>query len=83
MIKTVKTIQEEIEQFNSQQKYIENCDFCRNQILYTQDELQNNIIKCPYCGHTQKIRFKQEYNIKLNISNQRYVDEFDDDSYKV
>ena len=83
MIRLIKTIQEEIENFNSQNKYIETCDFCHNQILYTQDELRDNIIKCPYCGHTQKIRFKQEYNIKLNILTQRCFDEFDDDSYKV
>lgn len=83
MIRLIKTIQEEIENFNSQNKYIETCDFCHNQILYTQDELRDNIIKCPYCGHIQKIRFKQEYNIKLNILTRRCGDEFDDDSYKV
>ena len=83
MITTIKSLRERIEEFNSHHKYITTCEYCHNQFLYTSNELNDDVIKCPYCGHTQKIRFKQEYNIKLNISTQIYVDELDDDSYKV
>lgn len=80
MIRQLKTIREEIEKFNSQQKYIENCDFCNTQILYTVNELRGNIIKCPYCGHMQKVLYKNEYDVRLHAT---ISTSFDDDSYKV
>lgn len=79
MITTIKSLCERIEEFNSYHKYITTCEYCNNQILYTKDELYDKIIKCPYCGHTQKILYDNIYNIRLkSISNC-----FDDDSYKV
>lgn len=80
MIKTIKSLQEEIEKFNSQNKYITTCEYCKHQIIYTKDKLQNNIIKCPYCGHTQKILFDNNYNVKLRFAKSLDID---DDSYRV
>lgn len=80
MIKTIKSLLEEVDKFNSYNKYIETCDYCHNQTIYTNNELDGNIFKCPYCGHTQKILYKKEYNVILKLS---IVNSFDDDSYKV
>ena len=46
----------------------------------TEDELQEGIIKCPYCGHAQKVFYKNKYNMKLKPITSSC---FDDDSYKV
>ena len=81
MIRPLKTIREEIEKFNSQRKYIVNCDFCNTQILYTANELRGNIIKCPYCGHMQKVLYKNEYDVRLQAIISSSFD--DGDSYKV
>ena len=80
MIRLIKTIQEEIENFNSQNKYIETCEYCHNQVIYTEDELRESIIKCPHCGHIQKVFYRNKYNIKLKSVNPNC---FDDDFYKV
>ena len=80
MIITVKSLCERIEEFNSYHKYITTCEYCNHQILYTEDELRDKEIKCPYCGHTQKVLFKTDYNVKLRFA--RSID-IDDDSYKV
>jgi ribosomal protein S27E len=80
MITTIKSLCERIEEFNSYHKYIVTCEYCHNQLLYTEDELQESIIKCPYCGHTQKVFCKNKYNMKLKSINSSC---FEDDFYKV
>ena len=80
MITTIESLREKLEQFNSQSKYIVTCEYCHNQLLYTEDELRESIIKCPYCGHTQKVFCKNKYNAKLKLITSSC---FDDDSYKV
>jgi DNA-directed RNA polymerase subunit RPC12/RpoP len=80
MITTVESLREKLEKFNSQSKYIVTCEYCHNQLLYTEDELQESIIKCPYCGHAQKVFYKNKYNMKLKPITSSC---FDDDSYKV
>lgn len=80
MIITIKSLCERIEEFNSYHKYIVTCEYCHNQLLYTEDELQESIIKCPYCGHTQKISYKSDYNAKLKLITYNH---FEDDFYKV
>ena len=60
MITTTKNLQEKIDQFNSNKKYICTCSYCNSNIIYTKDERRDKInivrkhdytIKCPYCGH--------------------------------
>ena len=80
MITTIENLREKLEKFNSQSKHIVTCEYCHNQLLYTEDELQESIIKCPYCGHTQKVFYKNKYNMKLKPITSSC---FDDDSYKV
>lgn len=80
MIITIKSLCERIEEFNSQNKYITTCEYCHNQLLYTEEELQESIIKCPYCSCTQKVFCKNKYNVKLKSINSSC---FDDDFYKV
>ena len=80
MIITIKSLCERIEKFNSQNKYITTCEYCHNQLLYTSNELNDNVIKCPCCGHTQKVFCKNKYNVKLKSINSSC---FDDDFYKV
>ena len=80
MITTIKSLHERIEEFNSHNKYIATCEYCRNQFLYTSNELNDNIVKCPYCGHTQKITYKNDCNVKLKLISYNH---FEDDFYKV
>lgn len=80
MITTVESLREKLEEFNSQSKYLVTCEYCHNQSLYTEDELRESIIKCPHCGHTQKVFYKNKYNVKLKPITSSC---FDDDSYKV
>jgi DNA-directed RNA polymerase subunit RPC12/RpoP len=80
MITTIEDLREKLGKFNSQSKYMVTCEYCHNQLLYTEDELQESIIKCPYCGHTQKVFYKNKYNMKLKPITSSC---FDDDSYKV
>lgn len=77
MIKLIKTIQEEIDRFNSQKKYLETCEYCSHQFIYTEDEIRDNILKCPYCGHTQKVYYKKVYNPILKfVQNSLYEDDY-------
>lgn len=80
MITTIESLREKLEKFNSQSKYLVTCEYCHNQLLYTENELQEGIIKCPYCGHTQKVFYKNKYNVKLKSITSSC---FDDNSYKV
>lgn len=76
MITTTKNLQEKIEQFNSNKKYICTCSYCKNNIVYTKDERRDKIniakkhdytIKCPHCGHMELIEkdFEVVYEYKL------------------
>ena len=81
MIVTVKNLREKLDEFNSKNKYLTNCEYCHNQVIYTDDKLRDNInIKCPYCGHMQKVFYRNKYNMKLKLVNPNC---FDDDFYKV
>lgn len=81
MIKTLQEIDNKIREFNESTKYEETCVFCGRTILYTIDEIDDHKMKCPYCGHIQKI-FK--YN-KIDIKIHQKISEhnFDSDSFKV
>ena len=76
MITTTKNLQEKIDQFNSDKKYICTCSHCNSNIIYTNDECKEKIniarkhdytIKCPYCGHMVPIEkyFEVAYEYKL------------------
>ena len=84
MVVTIKSIKEKVLKFNSQKKYLCSCSFCNNSILFTKDELNDNIIKCPYCGHWEKIRDFEldymEYDIKIQL---KTGSEFNSESFLV
>ena len=76
MITTTKNLQEKIDEFNSNKKYICTCSYCKNNIIYTSNEhrIKINIdrkhdytIKCPYCGHIEPIEkdFETVYDYKV------------------
>lgn len=76
MITTTKNLQEKIDEFNSNKKYICTCSHCNSNIIYTKDERRDKInidrkhdytIKCPYCGHMEPIEkdFEVVYECKI------------------
>lgn len=76
MITTTRNLQEKIDEFNSDKKYICTCSYCKNNIIYTKDECRDKIninrthdytIKCPHCGHMEPIEkyFEIVYEYKV------------------
>jgi DNA-directed RNA polymerase subunit RPC12/RpoP len=69
MICTIDNLVEQINKFNSLIKYLCRCEHCNHQILFSKDEIRDGIVKCPYCGHWEKIHDYEldykEYDLKL------------------
>ena len=38
MITTIESLREKLEKFNSLNKYLVTCEYCHNQLLYTENE---------------------------------------------
>ena len=69
MVYLLDSLIEKITQFNSKVKYLCSCDFCNHKILFSKDEIRDSVVKCPYCGHWEKILDCEldymEYDLKL------------------
>lgn len=78
---TLEELNNQIRNFNESTKYLDTCDYCGKSIIYNSNEFHDNILKCPYCGHVQKILVKNKFNIILNTKTDE--NSFDSDSYKV
>lgn len=69
MICTIDNLVEQINKFNSLKKYLCRCEYCNHQILFSKSEVRDGVIKCPYCGHWEKILDYEldymEYDLKL------------------
>lgn len=78
---TLEELNNQIRNFNESTKYLDTCIYCGKSIIYNSNEFHDNIFKCPYCGHMQKILVKNKFNIRLSIKTDE--NSFDSDSYKV
>lgn len=69
MVYLLDSLIEKITQFNSKVKYLCRCEYCNHQLLFSKSEVRDGVIKCPYCGHWEKILDYEldymEYDLKL------------------